>query len=224
MAKNRFKWWDARLAHNFALFDVIRLDHFIGFCRYWRIPASAKTAKSGTWQPAKPVEFFKHIQKSLPNAQFIAEDLGAVTPEIRRIRDDFGFAGMKLLQFSFGTDSESATHRPHNYPKSTAAYTGTHDNDTSLGFAKSLKGEERKRFASYVDQDRPVRDMISTVAQSAANLCIFPMQDLLELGSEHRMNVPGKPDGNWRWRLEPDLMNAKQLTWLKDLTVACDRT
>ena len=194
-----FRWWLQRFARSFELFDAVRLDHFIGFTRYWEIAASEPTAQNGRWVPAPGAKLFE----ALGPAQLIAEDLGAVTPEVTALRDRFGFPGIKLLQFAFGTDPQAPTFLPHNYPRASVAYTGTHDNDTTAGWFAKLPADERRNALSYLGT--PGRDisweMIHCVWASVAALAIAPVQDLLGLGTEARMNHPGTPQGNWEWRL-----------------------
>ena len=189
----------------------MRLDHFIGFTRYWEVPAGEPTALNGRWRPAPGAKLFEELGP----VQLIAEDLGAVTPEVTALRDRFGFPGMKLLQFAFGTDPQAATFLPYNYERNSVAYTGTHDNDTTAawfhecGSAQRTPEEcekERQNALAYLGVEDGGREihwhLIRVVWASVANLAIAPVQDLLGLGSEGRMNLPGTAEGNWEWRLE----------------------
>jgi 4-alpha-glucanotransferase len=221
-----FRWWLRRFAQTFARFDAVRLDHFIGFARDWEIPASEKTAENGRWRPAPGAKLFE----TLGPAQLIAEDLGAVTPEVTALRDRFRFPGMKILQFAFGTDPQAATFLPHEYQRNCVAYTGTHDNDTAVGWfrdcgspqrSKEQCEKERRAALAYLGAEGDGRDihwrMIRGVWSSVANHTLAPAQDLLGLGTEARMNLPGTSSGNWEWRLEAPLP-AQVLERLAELT------
>jgi len=214
LEKTGFRWWLQRFSQTFAHFDAIRLDHFIGFCRYWEVAAREPTAQNGRWCPAPGAKLFE----ALGPAQLIAEDLGAVTPEVTALRDQFGFPGMKLLQFAFGTDPQAQTFLPHNYDRNSVAYPGTHDNDTVVGWfheegspqrsPEECEKERRKALAYLAVKDggREIHwDMLRAVWSSVANLAIAPVQDLLGLGPEARMNRPGTVEGNWEWRLTAQL-------------------
>jgi len=210
MERTGFRWWLQRFAQTFARFDAVRLDHFIGFTRYWEIRADEPTARKGTWRPAPGAKLFE----ALGPAQLIAEDLGAVTPEVTELRERFHFPGIKLLQFAFGTDPQAKTFLPHAYERGSAAFTGTHDNDTSVGWFRDSGSpqrspeqceKERRAALEYLgvkDSGREIHwDMIRGVWSSVANLAVAPAQDLLGLGDEARMNLPGTAQGNWEWRL-----------------------
>ncbi len=194
-----YRWWLQRFAQTFARFDAVRLDHFIGFTRYWEVPADHATARNGSWRPGPG----KRLFEALGPAQLIAEDLGEVTPEVTALRDRLGFPGMKLLQFAFGSDPQAATFLPYNYERNCVAYTGTHDNDTTRGWFEQLEPQERETALDYLGTSgREIHwEMIRAVWSSVANLAVAPMQDLLGLGSPARMNLPGTTSGNWEWRL-----------------------
>jgi len=205
-----FRWWLQRFAQTFARFDAVRLDHFIGFTRYWEIQAQEPTARNGHWRPAPGAKLFE----ALGPAQLIAEDLGAVTPAVTALRERFHFPGIKLLQFAFGTDPQAPTFLPHAYERTSVAYTGTHDNDTTVGWFHDRGSpqrtpeqceKERRAALAYLgvkDAGREIHwDLIRGVWSSVANLALAPAQDLLGLGSEARMNLPGTVQGNWEWRL-----------------------
>jgi 4-alpha-glucanotransferase len=164
------------------------------------VPARSKTAKGGRYVPGPGAPFFDALRKKLGDVPIIAEDLGAVVPEALALRDRFGFPGMRVLQFGFGDGGQY--HLPHNYPHRSVAYTGTHDNDTTAGWLRSIRPKERKRVAEYAGDAR-VWPLIRLALSSVADTAIFPVQDLLELGREARMNLPGVAEGNWAWRLEP---------------------
>jgi 4-alpha-glucanotransferase len=226
LEQTKFRWWLQRLAQTFARFDAVRLDHFIGFARAWEIPAAERTAENGRWTPAPGAKLFE----ALGPAELIAEDLGAVTPEVTALRDRFGFPGMKVLQFAFGADPQAATFLPYNYERNAAAYTGTHDNDTIVGWFHGCGSpqrtaeqceKERRAALAYLGVEGQPREihwqMIRGVWSSVANLAIAPAQDLLGLGSEARMNRPGTSAGNWEWRLDGPIPD-EALERLRELT------
>jgi len=209
LAKDKFAWWIKRFQVLQSQFDVIRLDHFIGFHRYWRIPAKAKTAKTGKWCESPGKKLFNEVYRQLPNSQFIAEDLGLVTPEVWQLRDDFEMPGMRVLQFGFAQKENIQYHMPYHCPKNGVYYSGTHDNHTLLGWYKWQKAEQKKATAetwpelkTLVGQTptAALETMIRMTLLSPANLAILPMQDYLALDNRARMNIPGVPDGNWTWR------------------------
>jgi len=221
LKKRGYDWWVARLRQASERFDAVRLDHFIGFVRYWEIPADAPTAKTGRWVPGPGADFFETVRRELPQLELIAEDLGVVTPEIERLRDQFDLPGMRVLQFAFGGDPQATSFLPRNYPRRTVAYTGTHDNDTTVGWysdpgdtpgGRSKEQVEREKHHARVylssDGSRIAWDMISALLSSTADTVIVPAQDLLALGNEARMNKPGTVQNNWRWRLAAPLDDA----------------
>jgi len=211
MQERGFDWWIARFRATFTYFDAVRLDHFIGFHRYWEIPGDAPTAETGRWMAGPGADFFTKIMHDLGPVAIIAEDLGLITPEVKALRDQFAFPGMRVLQFAFGTDESADEFRPHNFPRNCVVYTGTHDNDTTQGWFRA-----RGRKASVPDQkerEMALRymgtkgqefnwEMIRMAWMSVANTAIIPAQDLLGLGSEARMNLPGRTEGEWGWRLQ----------------------
>lgn len=214
MAENDFRWWRDRLRSGLRLYDALRIDHFRGFQAYWEIPAEAKTAQGGVWREGPGADFFEAIRADMPDAQIIAEDLGVITPEVEELRDRFEFPGMKVLQFGVG-DPESP-HLPHNFETPhCVVYTGTHDNDTALGWWKSLPKEGRSFMRAYTGKSSlgrtrkrdAVEELIRLAFSSIAQLAIIPVQDLLGLGSESRMNVPGASGKrNWTWRMQGDAL------------------
>lgn len=207
-----YQWWLDRLKANFELYDVIRLDHFRGFHNYWAIPYGRQDAVKGKWLPGPGMDFFDAVMKAFPNAPLMAEDLGELIPEVYELRDACGFPGMAILQFAFGSGSANK-FLPHNHQAHSVVYTGTHDNDTSLGWYQKASPETQDHFRRYlrVPGDAPQWDLIRAAYESVANLAIIPLQDLLDLGSEARMNHPGEPSGNWQWRCF-----AKQLDKLEE--------
>lgn len=201
--KTGFDWWIKRLKSLFKLVDIVRLDHFRGFAGYWEIPFGNPTAEIGRWVPGPGKPFFEALQKALGDLPIIAEDLGEITPDVVELRDAFNFPGMKILQFGFSSDS-SDPFLPHNYPRNCVAFTGTHDNDTVWGWYRNTATEKEKDFCRrYLARSGEdiAHDLIRAVWFSVAAFALCPMQDLLNLGGEARMNFPGKPGGNWQWRM-----------------------
>jgi 4-alpha-glucanotransferase len=206
-AETNSAWFTSRVGHTLQRFDAVRLDHFIGFHRYWEIPAEQPGATIGRFMPAPGAALFERLQATFGGAPFLAEDLGLVTPEVHALCARFGLPGMRVLQFAFGDDAGNP-HLPANHPHETVAYTGTHDNDTAVGWFEGLattpSGQrERRRVLDYLGSNgRQLHwDLIRVASMSVADLALFPMQDLLGLGSRARMNVPGTVSGNWTWRL-----------------------
>jgi 4-alpha-glucanotransferase len=207
--ESKYAWWIKRLRHNLACFDRVRLDHFRGFVAYWEVPAGERTAKNGRWVPAAADEFFAQLVLQFPGAPFFVEDLGLITPDVRAVMKRFGFAGMKLLLFGFGDDMAGNPYAFHNHEKNSVVYTGTHDNNTVKGwFVEEASHEERARLSAYVGHEVPAdeaaRELTRLAFMSVADTAIVPMQDLLGLGSEARMNRPATTEGNWTWRFVPE--------------------
>jgi 4-alpha-glucanotransferase len=196
-----FDWWIDRIRRARELYDIVRLDHFRGFEAYWAIPAEEETAVNGEWVKAPGLELFRAIQHTLGDVPFVAEDLGMITPEVEALRKELGMPGMKVLQFGFSSKG-AHTHLPHRFAPGTVAYTGTHDNDTTQGWWKSASETEKGALEALVGpvQSRPAWPLIRSAQASIAELAIVPAQDLLELGSEARMNTPAVATGNWSWR------------------------
>jgi len=196
-----FKWWIDRIKANLVLYDIIRIDHFRGFAGYWSVPYGEKTAINGKWIPGPGKAVFEAIQRELGDIPVIAEDLGVMTDDVEDLRDAFNLPGMKILQFAFDS-SEANDYLPHNFPKNCVVYTGTHDNDTIMGWIKNAKAEDRKYLVDYLASDGKdlCSDMIRLAWSSVADTAIVPMQDLLYLGTEARMNLPGTTVNNWMWR------------------------
>ena len=201
MAEDGYLWWIKRMRTSLELFDLVRIDHFRGFEAYWEIPGDAETAVVGRWVTGPGNALFKALVAAFPYLPVVAEDLGIITPEVEALRDYWGFPGMKILQFAFGGNSDNP-YLPHNHMKNCVAYTGTHDNDTSLGWVRQLSPETEAYVRDYLDcGNAPLAwSLIRATLASTARLAIIPLQDLLELGSDARMNVPGAQEGNWRWR------------------------
>jgi 4-alpha-glucanotransferase len=201
LAANGFEWWIDRIRRACRLYDIVRLDHFRGFEAYWAIPAAEKTAVKGEWVKAPGLQLFRALEQALGPLPLVAEDLGLITREVNALRKELDLPGMKVLQFGFG-DKGAHIHLPHRFTPGTVAYTGTHDNDTTLGWWRTASKAERNAVEAYegpVDKS-PVWPLIRVLESSVAELAIVPAQDLLELGSEARMNTPAVASGNWSWR------------------------
>ena len=200
--QNDFCWWMNRLSGQLELFDVIRIDHFRGFHDYWSIPNDSQDAKLGTWKKGPGLKFWKVAEKRFPDMPFLAEDLGLISEEVRNLRDSAGLPGMAVLQFAFDGNTENL-YLPHNLKESLVLYTGTHDNDTTLGWYESSTEEIRGNFRNYlnVSGDAPSWDLLRFAYRTISPLVVVPAQDLLSLGSEARLNEPGYAMGNWKWRL-----------------------
>jgi 4-alpha-glucanotransferase len=206
LRESDYKWWMDRIAHQVKFFDVLRIDHFRGLVAYWEIPANEKTAMNGRWAEGPSEDFLNTLKKNFPQLPLVAEDLGMITPDVREIMDRFGLPGMKILMFAFKENNPNHPYLPHTYGENCAVYTGTHDNNTVRGwFENEASSEERGRFFYYLGREVPVDEvhwsMIRLAMMSAAQWVIIPMQDVLGLGEEARMNTPSVPLGNWEWRL-----------------------
>ena len=199
-----YQWWIKRLESQLSLFDVVRIDHFRGFHDYWSIPADTSDAKAGKWENGPGIDFWNVVAKYFPTLPFLAEDLGLITEGVRSLRESAGLPGMAVLQFAFDGDPENL-YLPHNLSPDLVLYTGTHDNDTTCGWYHSTDEEIRGNFRSYfnIPGDFPSWDMLRMAYRTTAQLVIIPMQDLLSLGSEARLNEPGHSFGNWTWRMSP---------------------
>ena len=225
MSADNFGWWIDRVRWLLSLYDLIRVDHFRGFAACWEVPAGATTAENGRWVETPGRELFTGLQKTLGDLPIIAENLGIITPDVESLREEFGFPGMRVLQFAFG-GNETNEHLPRNYPRDTVVYTGTHDNDTSRGWFESLNEEERDFCLREIGSvGREINwDMIREALSSLADMAIIPMQDVLGLGSEARMNVPASETGNWEWRMKPGALSADLADRLRNLTELSERT
>jgi len=220
MAKNGYNWWMERFRINALMVDMIRLDHFRGFEAYWEIPAEEKTAINGKWVKGPGAKFFSALKENLGDIPIIAEDLGVITPEVEALREAFGIPGMKILQFAFGGGSDNP-YLPHNYSPNCVVYTGTHDNDSTVGWYSSSSTEQEQDHVRRYAQTSGSEihwDMIRLALSSVARMAIFPLQDVLGLDGKGRMNFPGKPSGNWRWRFTKDQITPEMKSRLKDLT------
>ncbi len=219
-----YRWWIDRIRATLAMVDVLRIDHFRGFVNYWEIPGGAPTAEVGRWVDGPGEAFFVAVRDALGTLPIIAEDLGELDPRVPALRDKLGLPGMKVLQFAFDGD-DTHPFLPHNYPKNCVAYTGTHDNDTVLGWWASAPPVEREYAREYleVDESDPVAAFLEGVWDSVANLAVTPIQDPLRLGTEARMNLPGTLGGNWQWRLAPDALTDAVRDGIRDLNARSGR-
>jgi 4-alpha-glucanotransferase len=201
MAADNYAWWIERLRAIFRQVDIVRIDHFRGFAAYWEIPAEEPTAIVGRWVKGPGIPFFENIQAQMGELPIIAEDLGVITPDVEALRDTFAFPGMKILQFAFGGEQNS-DFLPYNYVPNSVVYTGTHDNETTLGWYRNASEAERDHVRRYLGVSGAdiVWDLIRCAYASVSDMAVIPMQDLLVLGNEARMNFPGKTSGWWKWR------------------------
>lgn len=238
MAQSGYAWWVDRIRTLLHLVDRIRIDHFRGFEASWEVPGRSPSAVHGEWVKGPGVLLFDAVRTALrlDRLPFVAENLGVITPEVEALREQLGLPGMAILQFAFGDDPQASSFRPHNYRHDLVAYTGTHDNDTTVGWWTGDIGHstrsahhillERERARTYLDLDgREVHwEFIRAVLASVADTAVIPVQDVLGLGSDARMNVPGTASGNWRWRLRPGQFPPAAKARLAAMTAACDRT
>jgi len=218
-----FKWWIQRMKHNLLLFDFVRIDHFRGFVAYWEVPASHKNAMRGKWAVVPHGMFFRELLRQIPFAAIFVEDLGHITADVREVAAKYSFPRMNVLQFAFSGDPARNPHLPHNYAENSIVYTGTHDNNTTRGwFEKELKGDSRHRLFDYLGHKVGAGDvsweLLRAAMRSVAKIAVVPMQDVLGLGTQGRMNLPARQDGNWRWRMRPGRIDARLAERLRKLT------
>jgi 4-alpha-glucanotransferase len=236
MARTGFRWWIDRVRAALKLVDIVRLDHFRGLEAYWEVPGGETTAQNGRWVKGPGAPFFQALQEALGDLPIVAENLGVITPEVEAIRRQFGFPGMAVLQFAFGNDPQAPDFKPHNYPRDRVAYTGTHDNDTTVGWWSSAGAGDSTRTAGDIRKERAFTRrylatdgrqihwvFIRTLMASVANTVLFPLQDVLGLGSEARMNTPAVASGNWRWRVRAEMLTPGIGERLKELVTIYDR-
>ena len=236
LARDGYRWWLERFRAVFQMVDMVRLDHFRGFEAYWEVPATELTAVRGRWVKGPGPELFHTARMELGDLSLVAENLGVITREVEAIRAEFGFPGMTILQFAFGNDPQAPTFRPHNYPREVVAYTGTHDCDTTVGWWTSEgRGEstrsaedircEREFARKYLNTDGGEINwvFIRTLLASVADTVLIPLQDVLGLGSEARMNQPATLGGNWRWRYRQEMLKPELAARLRDLTRVYER-
>jgi len=227
LRQSGFRWCIDRLRALLVHVDVIRLDHFRGFAAAWHVPAGAPTAQSGQWVPGPGADFFSAVQRELGGLPFIAEDLGVITPDVSALRDSFHIPGTRVLQFAFDGHPDNP-YLPHNFVHNAVVYTGTHDNDTTRGWYEALPDWQRHNFWNYLgrpggEAPEAAWDLIRLAWSSPAALAIAPLQDVLNLGSNARMNVPGRADGNWRWRSTIDMLSGPAFQSLREVTESSHR-
>jgi 4-alpha-glucanotransferase len=225
MATDGYAWWVERIRRVFAQVDLVRIDHFRGFVAHWRVPAGELTAERGAWEPGPGRALFDALGAALGGQlSIVAEDLGTITPEVVDLLTELGFPGMKVLQFAFG-DSGANAYLPHNYEPNAVVYTGTHDNDTTVGWFAALPEEVQHRVRHYLATDGVdvAWDLIRLALGSVADTAILPLQDLLALGSDARMNRPGQPEGNWTWRYHAEQLTPELAARLRQLTELYNR-
>jgi 4-alpha-glucanotransferase len=228
LARTDYRWWIDRLRSAFALYDIIRLDHFRGFEDYWEIPAGASDARGGKWRRGPGLRFFREVRKALPHARIIAEDLGYIGPEVVELRRAAGLPGMKVLQFAYGHDAGNI-NLPHFYEPDSVVYTGTHDNNTTRGWLEGLSGETERQVREYFHLGDSVSawPLIQTALATVSRLAVVPIQDLLDLPAESALNQPGTAEGNWQWRYtaeQLDRMADERLETLRHWINLYDRT
>ncbi|MGA2005590.1 MAG: 4-alpha-glucanotransferase [Terriglobales bacterium] len=237
LAADGYKWWIERFRASLALFDMVRLDHFRGFESYWEVPAGETSAIHGRWTKGPGEDFLSALQNAFGGLPIVAENLGVITPPVEKLRHQFGLPGMSLLQFAFGTDPQGPSFRPHNYTRDLVAYTGGHDNDTTVGWWNSSVGGDSTRTLDDVRKEHDFARaylnfhddadinwvMIRAVIASVADIAIVPLQDVLGLGTEARMNLPGRVSGNWKWRYRRGALTKDLSARLHTLAALYDR-
>lgn len=235
MSRTGYRWWVDRLRWALQQVDMVRLDHFRGFEAYWAVPASHPTAEHGSWVPAPGDDFFNVLQQELGELPLIAENLGFITPEVERMRRRFNLPGMAILQFAFGQDAACGIFKPHNWTHDTVAYTGTHDNDTVVGWWLTAREDDPEATADQLAERRYAREYLNVdgedvhwaflrcLISSVAHLVIAPLQDVLGLGGDTRMNYPGKPAGNWGWRFAEENLDTDTQSRLRELLEVYER-
>jgi 4-alpha-glucanotransferase len=233
MAERGYAWWIARIQAVLRTVDIVRIDHFRGFAAYWEIPANEPTAVRGRWVPGPKGAVFEAVEQALGKLPILAEDLGVITPEVIELRERFGFPGMKILQFAFDEEALHASFGnyernpflPHNYTRDFVVYTGTHDNDTALGWFHNCSPEERQKAMAYLGCDEQAFhwSLVRAALASVADIAIVPLQDILGLGSQARMNLPGTIGNNWTWRYAADALSAEHALRLADVVKRYER-
>ena len=223
--RDGFAFWRRRMAGTLAHFDVVRIDHFRGLCDYWSVPAGAHTAREGHWEPAPGAAMLRALHGDFPDLPLVAEDLGVITDEVTALRSDFRLPGMRVMQFGFDGQGNNP-HLPHQYERDTVAYSGTHDNDTTLGWYRSLDAATRWRVHQYLRAGGPdmPEALLRALLNSVAPLAMLPLQDLLALGSEARFNTPGTLGGNWTWRLADGALSHELAMHWRGLNEVCGRS
>ncbi|RPJ54237.1 MAG: 4-alpha-glucanotransferase [Methanobacteriota archaeon] len=228
LAERGYDWWMKRIEHNLKLFDAVRIDHFRGFAGYWEVSAGEKTAVRGRWRPGPGAGFFTRLTRQFPHLSLIAEDLGVITPDVEELKEQFGFPGMKVLLFAFGENLPENPYIPHNYLPNCVVYTGTHDNNTAEGwFAGEASPGDRERLSKYIGRTLSAgqahTELVRLAMMSVAETVIVPVQDLLGLAADARMNTPGISRGNWEWRLAPGSLTGAAAHALRTMTTCYGR-
>jgi len=226
--ETNYQWWMQRIGQNLRMFDMVRIDHFRGLVKYWQVPGKDKTAINGKWMPGPCEDFFKTLFRKFPDADLIVEDLGHITKDVRALIEKLKLTGMKVLQFAFGKNYKKSEHLPSNYTENCVVYTGTHDNNTIRGwFTNEAEQQQKKNLFAYlgrkISADKLNWELIAKVMASDARIAIFPVQDILNLGQQSRMNIPSQKQGNWRWRLKDGLLTPEVSRKLAHTTQLCDR-
>ncbi|MFC1892620.1 4-alpha-glucanotransferase [Chloroflexota bacterium] len=237
MAQRGYRWWTDRFRTSFSLVDMVRLDHFRGFQAYWEIPATEPAAVMGRWVKGPGIALFNAVKAALGDVQMIAEDLGVITPEVDNLREQLGFPGMRILQMAFGSDQKAPDYRPHNHVRNCVVYTATHDHNTTVGWFTAEPGTQTTQTRDEVNKEREYAlkylgtdgseihwDFIRLALSSVAQTAIFPLQDVLGLGTETRMNLPGTSQGNWEWRFTSDMLMLTIRERLRELTRVYERS
>ncbi|MGA7239986.1 MAG: 4-alpha-glucanotransferase [Bryobacteraceae bacterium] len=235
MKEAGYRWWIERMRAALAMFDLVRIDHFRGFEAYWAVPAGEPTAEHGQWIKGPGADLFHALEAGLGKLPVVAENLGVITPEVEALRNEFGFPGMAILQFAFGKDDQARSFKPHNYVHNLVAYSGTHDNDTVMGWWQSEGGDSTRSAEDIAEEKTHARQYLATdgaamnwmliraLMASVADTVLFPAQDILGLGSEARMNTPAVASGNWRWRMKPGALTPELASRLHEMSLVYER-
>lgn len=228
MQENGYSWWLDRMSHNMSLFDIVKIDHFRGFIQYWEVPAGSQNAVNGAWADVPFEDFFKTLKKRFYKLPILAEDLGTITPDVKEVLYRMQFMCMKVLMFAFGDDFPHSPYLPHRFGANYIVYTGTHDNNTLLGWLDNeLSSEQKEKVMKYIGRDVPQDDIhwefIRLAMMSVANISIFPMQDILGYGADARMNIPSTGEHNWKWRMTADCLTGELARKLAEMTETYER-
>ncbi len=218
-----YEWWISRMRHAYKMYDVVRIDHFRGFDEYFSVPYSSATAANGHWEKGPGLELFEAMKRALGERELIAEDLGVITPSVEKLVRDSGFPNMRVLEFGFEPEEPNCPHMPHRFDTNCVVYTGTHDNETLVGWYRNLTPKRRKYVQEYLQhacgrQDALHWDIIRLAMMSCANLCVFPLQDVLARGNEARMNHPSTLGTNWQWRVRKGEFTEDRIEKLRRMT------
>jgi len=220
---DNYQWWISRIRKNLEWFDLLRLDHFRAFSAYWAVPATEKTAINGKWLPGPGADLFNALKDAFGELPFVAEDLGEIDEPVYQLRDQFNFPGMKVLQFAFGDDLPYSPHAPHHHSANHLVYTGTHDNNTTLGwFRQDIDDQTIKQLTTYIGGKVTKNNinglLIKMAYASVCKLAVTPLQDILDLDADTRMNMPASTAGNWAWQVTPAQLRSFPVKWLRKLS------